>query len=512
MASVYRATDTRLHVERAVKILAPEMARSAKIMERFDREARVMAQLEHPNVVPVHDVGRDGDIVYLVMSLFHDGSLDDQLEEHGALPPRDAVQATLGVVHALKAAHRKGVIHRDVKPQNVLIDPHGHPRLCDFGIAHVSTDPSLTGTGAQLGTWAFMAPEQRAGQPIDGRIDVYAVGAMLFMLVTNEVPNELHAAEAHDGQFGGVPDALRALIVRATRFRPADRHPDMEALQADLEQLLTALPYTKPIRLGSTPKPLQREHTNQTLVGWDGDPPPTEGPFADGSLTKESPHGQATAWVDSQTTSSGWVARGVGVAAVGSVFLTVMAVVVAIAGWAVWSNTSGQASTVDETQIPAAPAPLPAADPLTPAADPSPTPQPSVPPIQDAEPQPVVSPQPVAQPQPVPQPQPELAAPVLAEPVPMAEVVEQPAEPEPRMDVAEPLPGYGVTITSIPWSTVTLDGTAKGTTLWTDELPSGPYTVRLQAAGYPDLVRVVTVADGPLAFCWDFSERAVCAR
>ncbi|MFT6146282.1 MAG: serine/threonine-protein kinase [Myxococcota bacterium] len=129
MASVYQATDTRLHVERAVQFLSSDLAHSSKLMERFEREARVMAQLEHPNVVPVHDVGRDGSIVFLVMSLLQAGSLHDQLLRNGAFPSSDVVQATPVVVQALHASDARGIIHRDVKPQNVLIDAHGTPPL-----------------------------------------------------------------------------------------------------------------------------------------------------------------------------------------------------------------------------------------------------------------------------------------------------------------------------------------------------------------------------------------------
>lgn len=516
MATVYQATDTRLHVERAVKILSPELARSAKLMERFEREARVMAKLEHPNIVPVHDVGRDGATVYLVMSLFQAGSLDDHLLNVGPLPPHDAVKATHGVVLALKAAHASGIIHRDVKAQNVLIDSHGNPRLCDFGIAHVSTDRRLTGTGAQLGTWAFMAPEQRAGQSIDERVDVYAVGAMLLMLVTGEIPNDLHATDAHDGQFKGVPDALRAVIVRATRFHPRDRHDGATELLADLDTLLATLPDTPPMRLGRTLAVDNRTPTNDTLVGWDQDHTSAHDSISHELVTQQpAPDSPPTLAgredLQRLTTTSGWMARGMGALVIGFLTLTLLVIGGSFAGWAAWSSMADSTATASESEGPdlsiAEPEPgLPTPEPIA-----IPTPDTRPEPAAQPRPQPVVEPQPIAQPQPTEQvlatPSPD-PAPTDTPPI----VLEQPPEPQPQVDVPVALPGYGVTITSIPWSTVTIDGTSKGTTLWTDELPSGQYTVRLQAADYPDLIRVVTVADGPLAFCWDFSEQAVCAR
>jgi len=465
--------------------------------------------------VPVHDIGREGKTVYLVMSLLHGGSLADHIEDHGPMPARDAASATLGVVRALEAAHAQGVIHRDVKPQNVLIDAHGQPRLSDFGIAHVQSERTLTNTGAQMGTWAFMAPEQRAGQRIDVRADIYAVGATLLNLLTGQLPHELHQPEAHAEQFAGLPTALTDIIAKATRFRAQDRYESMKALRETVERTLAELPYTPPRRLAYTPVPASQTTTNETLVGWDegdtqassGDtqasPPDTvaSSPRPPVPLSPAQPAAEAAVPGAEPAVPS---KRPVGVAAGVLASVTLLGLLIGIGGlaaWRVWPEGPSTSSAAATESAPDAPtSTVPSED--APAADGT-----DRPPVA-AEPRPQPAPLrsvPVTQPA---QPASSSAAPVQAPPAADApeptDVVE--AQPEPQ------LPRYPVTITSIPWSTVTIDGQPQGTTQWTDELASGRYTVRLWAAGHPELIRVLTVADGPLAFCWDFSAQAVCPR
>ena len=163
MATVYRAFDQRLQVWRAIKILAPQYASKPKLRSRFETEAQTMALLEHPNIVRVYDVGHDGPYAYIVMELLEGGSLVDWLEAHGAMPPPMAIEVTLQLCAGIQSAHDKGVVHRDIKPHNVMITADGSCRVTDFGIARVSdrTHDGMTRTGAVMGTWGYMAPEQR---------------------------------------------------------------------------------------------------------------------------------------------------------------------------------------------------------------------------------------------------------------------------------------------------------------------------------------------------------------
>ncbi len=266
MASVWRAWDETLRVERALKLLDPEHARDPTARTRFQTEARAMAGLEHPHVLRVHDVGQDGPWTFIVMELATGGTLWNWVERHGPMPPRLAVSLLLPVADALAAAHAAGVVHRDVKPQNVMIDAKGRPRVADFGIARVrgGDEPSLTRTGSSLGTWGYMAPEQRKdAHSVDARADVYALGATLWALLAGEVPVDLFAWDpAHDLDPGLSPDLL-ALIRCATRFEPAERPEDMRAMSDALE---ASLPGLQPIPAG-TPE-IGGHRPSSGATGW----------------------------------------------------------------------------------------------------------------------------------------------------------------------------------------------------------------------------------------------------
>ena len=247
MATVYRTWDTRLQVERAVKVLAPAFAQRPKARERFETEARLMARLHHPHIVTVHDVGHDpdpaGDRAYIVMELVPGGSLADRVMREGAMAPAQAAAMMRDVCRALEAAHEAGVIHRDVKPHNVLLDRAGLAKVTDFGIAHAdSREISLTRTGAVLGTWAFMAPELRLNaKQADARSDLYAVGASLYMIATACQPLDLHASNVREHLLADVPGPLRQIIERATEYRPESRYASAAELAAALDAAIPAL-------------------------------------------------------------------------------------------------------------------------------------------------------------------------------------------------------------------------------------------------------------------------------
>ncbi len=244
MATVWRAWDATLRVERAIKLLSPEKLEDPAARARFLSEARTMAGLDHPGVLRVHDLGQDGPWVYMVMELATGGSLWDWVQRHGPMPPRLAVRLLLPVAHALEAAHAAGVVHRDVKPRNIMLGSDGQPHLADFGIARVrsAADPGLTRTGSSLGTWGYMAPEQRKdARAVDARADVYALGATLWALLAGEVPVDLFAWDVA-ADLGEQPEPLLALIRRATRFDPGERFESMAVMATALTALLQDLP------------------------------------------------------------------------------------------------------------------------------------------------------------------------------------------------------------------------------------------------------------------------------
>ncbi len=242
MAVVYRAHDTRLDVSRAIKMLRPELDDRAR--ERFDTEARTMAKLHHPNVVLVHDVAEDGDRAYLVMEFIEGGSISDRLHAYGSMPPRMAVDVTIAVLEGLEAAHDKGIVHRDIKPHNIMVADDGTVKVTDFGIAQVSSENlGSTKTGAMIGTWAYMAPEQRAdAKHVDHRADVFAVGCTLYKMVTNHEPFDLYNTELHDELFEDVPELLRDPIKNATRYKADNRFDDVAGFRDALKAVRDQLP------------------------------------------------------------------------------------------------------------------------------------------------------------------------------------------------------------------------------------------------------------------------------
>lgn len=243
MATVYRGVDTRLRVARAIKILQPALAARPKIRGRFEDEARTMARLTHPHIVAVQDVDVEGERVFLVMDLLEGGTLWDWVARHGPMPPRLAVDATLPVLDALAFAHRAGVVHRDVKPQNVLLTHDGVPRLTDFGIARIDAEGSGTRTAAVMGTWTYMPPEQRrSAKEVDLRADLYAVGAMLFALVRGEDPPDLFAADLDPSLLAGLPERLAEVIRAATRYQRDERYPDAVSMGQALLACRSDLP------------------------------------------------------------------------------------------------------------------------------------------------------------------------------------------------------------------------------------------------------------------------------
>jgi eukaryotic-like serine/threonine-protein kinase len=225
MGIVRAAHDEVLHRDVAVKLLADNLAADAEARERFLREARAAARIHDPHVVAVHDVGDEAGRPFLVMELVDGPSLADVLATRGRLPPDEVVGVAAQALAGLTRAHEAGLLHRDVKPGNLLCHPDGTLKVTDFGVAEAADTPSLTRTGFVIGTRSYLAPERRRGRPADVRTDLYALGATLVELLTGRPPAEDESHELPDD----TPQGLRRLVGMLLAEDPADRPSSSEA-------------------------------------------------------------------------------------------------------------------------------------------------------------------------------------------------------------------------------------------------------------------------------------------
>jgi serine/threonine-protein kinase len=252
MSNVFRAHDRLLERTVALKILHEQYTRDEDYVERFRREARAVAQLTHPNIVTVIDRGEQDGRQFIVFEYVHGQNLKE-LSAHGPLDLREAVGLALQVAHALSFAHARGLVHRDVKPQNVLLNDDGQAKVTDFGIARSLDVHGVTQTGTVLGTSDYIAPEQARGQKVDPKTDIYSLGAVLYELLTGEVPFSgdtfvavamRHVSEPPPSVLDHRPDCpvrLDLAIQRAMAKDPADRFASMDELGAELEACLAEL-------------------------------------------------------------------------------------------------------------------------------------------------------------------------------------------------------------------------------------------------------------------------------
>ncbi len=243
MASVYRAWDMELEQWVAVKVLLPEFARRKKLRRRFANEGRTMMQLDHRNIVRITDVGPDDDLPYLAMEIADGGCVIDWIEAYGPMPPRLAIDVIMQACKGLKAAHAQGIVHRDVKPHNILITRRGRCQLTDFGIAQLDEGAGMTKTGSVMGTLGYMAPEQRTdSKNVDGRADVYGLGASLYKLVTGGTVADLFLAEHNAEMLDGVPAPIVPVLLKATAYKAEQRYQTVVALAQALHRAKQALP------------------------------------------------------------------------------------------------------------------------------------------------------------------------------------------------------------------------------------------------------------------------------
>ncbi|MBA3316987.1 MAG: protein kinase, partial [Gemmatimonadales bacterium] len=246
MAMVYRARDRHLEREVAIKVLPFSLAFDAEFVERFQREARTAAQLEHPNIISIYRVGRSGRVIYFIMKYLRGGSLSTVMAERRKLVPPEIRRLLLEAGSALGYAAQRGIVHRDIKPDNIMFDEFGQCVLTDFGIAKAASGQRLTGTGMSIGTPHYMSPEQARAQAIDGRSDIYSLGVVAYQSLTGTVPydgeDSFSIGYKHITEPVPVPQLITAderrlfeVIKRMLMKDPMDRFQSCEELVASLQ-------------------------------------------------------------------------------------------------------------------------------------------------------------------------------------------------------------------------------------------------------------------------------------
>jgi eukaryotic-like serine/threonine-protein kinase len=276
MATVYLARDEELRRPVAVKVLADNLAGDESVRRRFVQEARLAARLSHPNVVQVYDAGETEGRPFLVMEYVPGRTLAG----YGKRPADEAVQLVLQACAGLQHAHEAGLVHRDVKPGNLLVREDGVLKIADFGIARAGGTTRLTHYGTVLGTAAYLAPEQAAGEDVSVAADIYSLGAVFYELLTGRLPYEAESlAELGVKQQSGeitpvrdlepeVPDAIEAAVMRCLAREPRFRPPSAAALAAELAHT-TDVP-TEPLLATAVTEPLQTTRTFRSVPGAGG--------------------------------------------------------------------------------------------------------------------------------------------------------------------------------------------------------------------------------------------------
>ena len=267
MATIYRATDLRLERQVAVKILRPEVATDPDLAHRFRREALAATVLRHPNIVACLDTGTDGDQAYLVMALVEGEDLAVRLRRGGRLAPRQAARIGLDVARALGVAHVRGIVHRDIKPGNILLAADGRAMVTDFGIARLAADAEAALPGTTLGSVHYFSPEQARGRTTTPASDIYGLGLVLFEALTGtrawtgDTTDAIALARVGAPAPSAmavrpeVPAALDAIVRRALAPEPGDRYPNGTAMAAALESILSASDVASPTSVVLTPVP-----------------------------------------------------------------------------------------------------------------------------------------------------------------------------------------------------------------------------------------------------------------
>jgi serine/threonine protein kinase len=252
MAVVYKGLDTTLKRHVAIKLILPNNRRPEKIFIRFKREAHILARLSHFNILKIFDTGKHQNLPYLVMEYLPGGTLKERLGK--PIPWQEAVRLLIPIGEALAYAHKEKVIHRDVKPSNILLTSNGQPMLTDFGIAKILLDneeaADLTGVGMGIGTPAYMSPEQSQGKDVDARTDVYALGVVLYEMITGQKPYTANTPSSillkqvteplppPSSFVQNLPADVEKILIKALAKDPEDRYQNMSQFRSALETLL----------------------------------------------------------------------------------------------------------------------------------------------------------------------------------------------------------------------------------------------------------------------------------
>jgi eukaryotic-like serine/threonine-protein kinase len=251
MAEVYRGVDPVLNRTVAIKVLLPQFARDASFVERFRREAQAAARLNHPNIVSVYDTGADGDTQYIVMEFIEGRTLAEALDAGRRPTPVQSAEIAQKICSALSAAHAQGVIHRDIKPGNIMVTREGTVKVMDFGIARITSGvDTAPQTSAVLGTASYLSPEQAQGGPLDARTDIYSLGTVLYEMLAGRPPfmgespvavayKQVNEAPIPPSQINAdVPPRLDAVVMRSLSKNPANRYQTAKEFSDDLERVI----------------------------------------------------------------------------------------------------------------------------------------------------------------------------------------------------------------------------------------------------------------------------------
>lgn len=285
MSMVFRGVDTRLDRPVAIKVMDPKFADDPQFLTRFEFEARAVAKLKHSSLVAVYDQGVDGEHPFLIMELVEGGTLRELLRERGPMPPHAVHAVAWPVLAAIGVAHTAGLVHRDVKPENVLISDSGEVKIADFGLVRAVAAANVTSGSVILGTAAYLSPEQVTSGTADARSDVYGFGVLIYELLTGQVPfsgdNSLSVAyqrvendvPSPSELIDGVPPEFDRLVARATAREPAHRFTDANEMAAELRSIADALA----LPTYQVPAPRESaEHRSSSFhaVGAEAAPPP----------------------------------------------------------------------------------------------------------------------------------------------------------------------------------------------------------------------------------------------
>jgi eukaryotic-like serine/threonine-protein kinase len=343
MADVYLAEDQELGRRVAIKILNDRHANDDQFIERFRREAKNAAALNHPNIVSIYDRGNAEDTYYIAMEYLDGKTLKQLIISRGAAPVNVAIEYARQILSALRFAHRHGIVHRDIKPHNVLVDSEGRVKVTDFGIARAGTS-QMTETGSIVGTAQYLSPEQARGGEVDQRSDLYSLGVVLYELLTGKTPFEgdtpveiamkhlSNAPKPPSKLRSDIPEELDMVVLRALAKNPVDRYQSADEMEADLERVSRGLPVsattvdsaTQVLRRAPAPAVAAGDATAATMIA----PAPS-------TRVRDVPPPPAV--VDDEYEEAGGPERPMWPWLVALLFV----LVAAVAGYFVWSELSG---------------------------------------------------------------------------------------------------------------------------------------------------------------------------